>query len=113
MRIEGGGFRKGNCRNCGKRCNEYVPRGRQLLCHPCRHPLEKRPLILAGIPCGTIDHIFIILRKCKGKTAREINSILTYVHPIVMENLRANLDGTISVRSSKYVWQRRNGWVAR
>jgi hypothetical protein len=101
-------FSKGPCKDCKKTPRERGTtefyKGR---CIGCRHAVECRALIWAGVPCGTALILRTILLKCK--TDDEANTVLALVHPRVMANVVVK-DKTLVLKSARYRWLRRNGW---
>ncbi len=82
-------------------------------CTPCRRPPDRRQLLEAGIPWGSADALAWIAKKCKGqrKSGKEITTILEFVHPVLMENIVVGNNGVFRLKSKKYQWLRRTGWV--
>lgn len=68
-------------------------------------------MVKAGIPCMSAGHLAGLARKLKGKKSEEIWCFLATVHPVLMENLKVSKEGRLVLRSDKYVWLRRVGWV--
>lgn len=95
----------GKCADCGEHQHLYRHR-----CLACRHKPEHRPMIRAGIPCGTAGTLVGLMKKLKGKTAAQAEAMLSFVHPIVMENLKVGRSWMLVPKSDKYEWIRRNGW---
>lgn len=100
------------CLDCGKtpkaRGTDSFYRGR---CLPCRHPATVRKLIEAGLPCGTAMVLANLLRKCQiGKTSnRHTERMLSFVHPIVMMNIKVE-NGILTLVDKRCRWIRRHGW---
>lgn len=95
----------GDCTDCGKRRSLTWRR-----CLTCRHPADQRVMIEAGIPCSTTGMLANLMRKLKGKTAAQAEAMLSFVHPIIMENLKVGRGWMLVPKSNKYEWIRRNGW---
>lgn len=95
----------GKCSDCGEPHHLYRHR-----CLACRHSPEHRAMIRTGIPCGTAGALVGLMKKLKGKTPAQAEAMLSFVHPIVMENLKVGRDWMLVPKSDKYEWIRRSGW---
>jgi hypothetical protein len=93
----------GVCDGCKRKRD--LRRGR---CIACRHPVQQRPLIEAGIPCSTAGVLANLANKCASPS--EATKLLGTVHPILMENLEVDRGMKFKVLHEEYRWRRRNGW---
>lgn len=103
--VERFGPLHGKCIDCGEPKSLHRHR-----CLACRHKPEHRAMIRAGIPCGTAGVLVGLMKKLKGKTVAQAETMLSFVHPIVMENLKIGKGWMLVPRSGKYGWVGRNGW---
>ncbi len=96
------------CHGCGR--TRDCLRGR---CLPCRQPPDRRALVEVGVPCSSADALAWIVQKAKRqrKTGAEIEAILWFVHPLLMENIEVTDQGVLRPKVKKAEWIRRNGWT--
>ena len=94
------------CPECDKRLQSIF----RTRCLGCRHPLA-RVMVEAGIPYGSAGTLVGFMKKLKGNTAAKAEAMLAFIHPVLMENLKIGKDWTLVLRSDKYQWLRRGGWV--
>jgi hypothetical protein len=97
------GHRDGPCTDCGRK--GFLYKGR---CVPCNQPPDRRQLVEAGVPCGSADALAQIAQRCGGGTSAQ--KVLEMAHPVLMENIVVDKDGTMRLKSTKYHWVRRQGW---
>lgn len=66
----------------------------------------------AGVPWSSAYHLAGLVRKLRdrGEDGEEAEEHLIFVHPVLMQNLKV-VGGAITLKSDKYRWLRRNGWV--
>lgn len=69
----------------------------------------------AGVPYMSLYGIRIQIRQLqKSRTPWRVSlKVLESIHPLLMENLKVDPSGKISVKNRSMVWIRRKGWVAR
>ncbi|RPJ12100.1 MAG: hypothetical protein EHM36_00055 [Deltaproteobacteria bacterium] len=71
-------------------------------------------MLKAGIPgsmAGRLAGLVMKLRD-RGEDGEEAEEHLIFVHPVLMQNLKV-VGGVLKLRSDKYRWLRRNGWIKR
>jgi len=67
-------------------------------------------MLKAGIPAGSAQQLFYLMKKLKGKSKAKVTEALTLIHPTLMQNLKVSESG-ISLKNRRYYWMRRSGWA--
>jgi hypothetical protein len=68
--------------------------------------------VKAGVPYMSAYGLWGLTKKAKsqGKTISQTEAVLSFVHPILMENIRVT-SRKLTLRNRKYTWLRRSGWA--